>query len=159
MRSSASRPGFVRRAVGVLRTRWDILLVVAAGGVLGSLARWGLGLVLPHTGRDVPWSTFTVNAVGCLLIGALMWFEEERWAPSRYRRSFLRTGVLGGLTTFSAFGLDAHTLVGAGAAARAALYVLASLAVGLAAVPVGAAAAAGAVRVAGRARSRPEEET
>ncbi|MBI4939633.1 MAG: fluoride efflux transporter CrcB [Actinobacteria bacterium] len=135
-----------------MRNRWDILLVVAAGGALGSVARWGVGLALPHAGRQFPWSTFTVNVVGCLLIGALMWFEEERWPPSRYRRSFLRTGVLGGFTTFSAYGLDAHTLLLAGAPVVAALYVAGSLVAGLLAVPLGAAGGAGLLALADRGR-------
>ena len=141
-----------RRAVLVLRSRWDVLLVVAAGGVLGSLARWGVGLAVPHAGRQFPWSTFSVNVTGCLLIGALMWFEEERWAPSRYRRSFLRTGVLGGFTTFSAYGLDTHALLLAGAVPVAAAYAVASLLCCLLAVPLGAAAAAGGTGAVLRAR-------
>jgi CrcB protein len=142
---------FAGRAVRVLRGRWDVVAVVAAGGALGSLARWGVGLAAPHSGRAFPWSTFGVNVVGCLLIGALMWFEEERWAPSRYRRSFLRTGVLGGFTTFSAYGLDTRLLLGAGAVPVAAVYVLGSLVCCLVAVPLGAAAASGATAAA-RAR-------
>ena len=138
---------FLRRAGYVLSDRRDILLVIAAGGMLGSLARWAVGLAVPHAGRQFPWSTFAVNVVGCLLIGALMWFEEERWAPSRYRRSFLRTGVLGGFTTFSAYGLDTHGLVAAGAPPVAAAYVAGSLVCCLAAVPLGAGLAA---RAAGR---------
>lgn len=141
-----------RQAGRALRGRWDVLLVVAAGGALGSLARWGAGLAVPHSGRQFPWSTFTVNALGCLLIGALMWFEEERWAPSRYRRSFLRTGVLGGFTTFSAYGLDTHGLLLAGAAPVATAYVGASLLCCLLAVPLGAAAAAGGAGAVLRAR-------
>ena len=132
---------FLRRAGYVVNDRRDILLVIAAGGVLGSLARWAVGLAVPHTGRQFPWSTFSVNVLGCALIGALMWFEEERWPPSRYRRSFLRTGILGGFTTFSAYGLDTHGLVLAAAPGTAVGYAAASLLCCLAAVPVGAGTA------------------
>ena len=149
---TAGRPTSAARAVRALGARWDVLLVVAAGGALGSLARWGVGLALPYAGRQFPWATFTVNVVGCLLIGALMWFEEERWPPSLYRRSFLRTGVLGGFTTFSAYGLDAHTLLQAGAPVVAAAYVAGSLVAGLLAVPLGAAAGSGVVAAAARRR-------
>jgi CrcB protein len=154
MSGSGGAAGSGLRAVPVLQDRWDILLVVAAGGALGSLARWAVTLVLPHEGRQFPWSTFTVNVVGCGLIGALMLLDEELWAPSRYRRAFLRTGVLGGFTTFSAYGLDTHTLLLAGAVAAAALYVLGSLAAGLAAVRLGTVGAAGAVALARRRRHR-----
>lgn len=146
--------GVSRRAVRLLRAQRDILLVVAAGGVLGSLARWAVAQALPHSGRQFPWATFSVNVVGCGLIGALMLLEEEVWAPSRYRRPFLRTGVLGGFTTFSAYGLETHALLLAGVAAVAALYVLGSLAAGLAAVRLGSAGAAGAVALARRRRQR-----
>ena len=149
---TAGGPPLAARAVRALRNRWDVLLVVAAGGAAGSLARWGVGLALPHAGRQFPWSTFTANVAGCLLIGALMWFEEERWPPSAYRRSFLRTGVLGGFTTFSAYGLDAHALLLAGAPVVAAAYVAGSLLAGLLAVPLGASAGAGLVAAAERGR-------
>jgi len=147
---------FAGRAVRELRTRRDILLVVAAGGALGSLARWVVALQLPHEGRQFPWATFCVNVAGCGLIGALMFFEEELLAPSRYRRAFLRTGILGGFTTFSTYGLDTHTLLLAGAVVVAGVYVLGSIAAGLAAVRLGNAGAAGAVALARRRHRRPD---
>lgn len=141
-----------RAALRGLRERWDVLVVVAAGGALGSLARWAVGLALPPAPGAFPRATFAVNVLGCLLIGALMHAEEQRWSPSRYRRSFLRTGVLGGFTTFSAYGLDTQALLLAGASGTAAGYVAATLVAGLAAVRLGDVAAACAVRVAGGPR-------
>ena len=44
----------------------------AAGGALGSLARWGLAAVLPHAGSGWPWSTLIVNVTGSLLLGVLL---------------------------------------------------------------------------------------
>jgi CrcB protein len=140
------------------RTRWDLLLTVAAGGAVGSLARWAVAVALPHAGRDFPWATAAVNVAGCGLIGALMYAEDELWAPSTYRRPFLRTGVLGGFTTFSAYGLDAHRLLLAGAPVTAAGYALSSVVAGLAAVWLGsttAAVAAGLVRRSRRHRPDP----
>jgi hypothetical protein len=48
----------VRGRPGVLRSSWDVLLVISAGGALGSLARWGVGELLPWSGDEFPWATF-----------------------------------------------------------------------------------------------------
>lgn len=141
--------GRVRR---VLRNRWDVLLVIAAGGALGSLARWGLTLALPHPAGAFPWATFVANASGCGLLGLLMVFVLELWPPSRYVRPFLGVGVLGGYTTFSSAMLDARALLVAGRPAVAGEYVFGSLAAGLVAVWCGAVLGRLAVRGAGRRR-------
>ncbi len=88
-------------------TQVGLLLVVAAGGVIGSLGRYGLGEALPHGAHSVPVSTLLVNVVGCLLLGILVSARPE--AP--WLRPFLGTGVLGGFTTFSAFALESDRLL------------------------------------------------
>jgi fluoride exporter len=123
----------------VLRDRWDVLLVISAGGVVGSVARWGLAQALPHRPDRFPWATALVNVLGCLLIGALMTLVLRVWPPSRYVRPFLGTGVLGGFTTFSTAMLDVHGLLLAGKPVLALAYLGGSLLAGLAAVEVGAA--------------------
>jgi CrcB protein len=126
--------------------RWDVLAVIALGGVLGSLARWSLTLLWhPAPGR-FPWATFTANVSGCLLMGALMVVVLELAGPSRYLRPFLGVGVLGGYTTFSTFMLDARGLLAGGHPGPAAAYLLGSLAAGLAAVWLGARAARAVLR-------------
>jgi fluoride exporter len=120
-----------------LARRWDILLVIAAGGALGSLARWGLGEALA-TGRGrFPWATFLENATGGLVLGALMVFVIDVWPPSRYLRPFLGVGVLGGFTTFSTYMLDTRALVVAHRAPLAAVYLFGTLAAGIASVWLG----------------------
>ncbi len=131
-----------------ISTRWDILAVIAAGGALGSLARWGLAAALPHRPGAFPWATFSVNVTGCLLIGALMVLLAEVWPPSRYLRPFLGIGVLGGYTTFSTYVLDARNLLVTGHAGTAAAYLLGSLAAGLATVWAGVALLRSAIRLA-----------
>jgi CrcB protein len=123
----------------------DVLAVIAAGGVVGSLARWGISSALPHHGTGYPWATFIENVVGCLLIGVLMWFVVEVWIVGRYVRPFLGVGVLGGFTTFSTYAVETTGLVRNGAAGTAALYAVGSLLAGLLAVRAGRVLGAAAV--------------
>lgn len=110
--------------------------IVAAGGGLGALARFAVShWLLPHTlNQRFPWPTFAVNLAGCLLAGALFAYAAKHHAFSPGLRLFLFTGLLGGFTTFSAFGLETADLLKRGDVAMAALYVLASVSCGLAAI-------------------------
>lgn len=115
------------------------LLLVGLGGFIGSVARWKLGGWLLHltAQQKFPFSTFAVNVLGCLVIGVLsgMVVRQDMFGPGA--RLFLFTGLLGGFTTFSAFGLETLYLLRRGDPAMAALYVVASLVGGLLAVWVG----------------------
>lgn len=115
----------------------DVLGVIAAGGVVGSLARFGVSEAWPRSGTGFPWATFTVNVTGCLLIGVLLWVVLEVGVTGRYARPFLAVGVLGGFTTFSTYSMETADLLRDGAVAVAAGYALASLVAGLLAVRVG----------------------
>ncbi|WP_433793170.1 FluC/FEX family fluoride channel [Actinoplanes sp. CA-252034] len=72
------------------------LAAVAAGGVLGALARYGLASAWPYPPDGFPWSTWVINVSGCFLIGVL-YTRTRRPLP----RLLLGTGFLGGYTTFS----------------------------------------------------------
>ena len=111
------------------------------GGGLGAVARFWLGaFVLERAGEGFPWGTLVVNWSGCLAIGvAAALFAAAPHPPAL--RLFLVTGVLGGFTTFSAFGLETVELWAAGEPAQAALYVVGSVAGGLVAVALGLGAA------------------
>ena len=120
-------------------------IIVALGGALGSVARYKLGgFVLHHTQTwNFPVSTFCVNLLGCFAIGALAALVEHHDLFSMPARSFLFTGVLGGFTTFSAFGYESAFLLRRGmtnvAIAYAALSVVCAVAgvlLGLKAVDV-----------------------
>lgn len=111
------------------------LLLVAAGGTLGTAARMGIDLALPAPG-GFPLATLLVNIVGAFLIGVVM----VRMPQATGTRLFLATGVLGGFTTYSAFGVGTLALWES-TPALALLYAAASLALGV-------AAAATAMRVA-----------
>ncbi|MGW1062452.1 FluC/FEX family fluoride channel [Micromonospora rubida] len=136
---------------GELRARPAAVLgVIAAGGVIGALARAGLQTAFPHRPTGFPWATFAVNVTGCLLIGALMAVV----AAGRARpltRPFLGVGVLGGFTTFSTYAVDVRLAVAAGAAGTAQAYLVATLVGALVAVWLGDAAAGRFLRRAARA--------
>ena len=82
-----------------------------------------------------------MNFAGCLAIGVLHEWLAARVAPSPLLRPALAFGLLGGFTTFSAFGLEAWQLLQSGRAAAAVMYALASVLHGVAAVAAGAALA------------------
>jgi len=115
------------------------MLLVALGGALGSVARYKLsGLVLHHTvDWRFPAGTFTVNVLGCLAAGVLAGLAEEHDLLSPDTRILLFTGLLGGFTTFSAFGLETVFLVKRGEIGIAAVNVALSLIAGLAALWLG----------------------
>jgi CrcB protein len=122
------------------RTRHlDVLALVALGGGLGSVARYGLARAWATPVGGFPWATFTANVLGSLLLGALMVYVVEIWPPSRYRRPFLGVGVLGGFTTFSTYMNETRGLIATGHLSLADAYALTSLIAGLAAVWTGIA--------------------
>jgi len=141
-------PDVLHRGGGrpVRRRRWDVALVIGAGGAIGGGARWALNQTWPATPGHFPWATFAENVTGCLVLGALMVFLLDVWRPSRYARPFLGIGVLGGFTTFSAYTSDTRALLLDGRAPLAAVYLFGTLTAALAATwigIVGARAAAG----------------
>ena len=111
-------------------------VLVALGGALGAVARWQLGALILHHAQTLrfPVGTFIINVLGCLVAGVLAGLVTRHEYFSADTRIFLFTGLLGGFTTFSAFGLETATLVRRGDFAVAGIYVLASIIAGLGAV-------------------------
>lgn len=126
------------RAVGA---GWDIVLAIACGGALGSLARWGIGEALAGPRTRFPWATFLENTTGAFALGVLMVLVVDRWPSSRYVRPFLGVGVLGGYTTFSTYLADTRSLVVGDRVALAAVYLFGTLTAGVLAVWLGMALA------------------
>ena len=114
-------------------------LAVALGGALGASARYGLdGVIQRRLGTAFPYGIFLVNVLGCLTAGLLAGaIASQRLALSPAMRAFAFTGILGGFTTFSAFGLDTHALARGGAVGAAMLNLAGQVGLGLAAVWVG----------------------
>jgi CrcB protein len=126
-----------RQRVELRAAPWAVLGTIAAGGVLGAEARFGLATLWPHRAGQFPWATFITNVSGCLLIGALMVLVTEVFAAHPLLRPFLGVGVLGGFTTFSTYAVDIQQLVAAGAARTGLLYLGGTLVAALAAVYTG----------------------
>ena len=112
------------------------ILLVGIGGFLGSIARYKLGgLVLHMTAQGrFPYGTFAVNVLGCLVVGLLAGAAERCEVFGPDARLFLFTGLLGGFTTFSAFGLETVHLIRRGDLSTAAMYAGGSVLLGIAAV-------------------------
>ncbi|MFF5389879.1 fluoride efflux transporter CrcB [Streptomyces sp. NPDC013012] len=134
-------PADVRRHRGSRRAGHGtpaVVAVVAAGGSLGALARFGASLLWPTPTAAFPWTTLTVNAAGCLAIGVLLVAVTEAFTAHPLLRPFFGTGFLGGFTTFSTYCVDVERLVDAGRAGTALTYLVATVAAATAAVAAGA---------------------
>ncbi len=112
-------------------------LAVAAGGALGSIARFWLAAAMAAlTGPRFPWGTLLINVLGSFVIGlvAALTLVPDRVGMHPDLRIFLMVGVCGGFTTFSAFSLQTLELLQAGASWPAAGYIASSVVLCLAAV-------------------------
>jgi CrcB protein len=116
------------------------LLLVAIGGALGSMARYGVGLGAARLfpASTWPWGTLTVNVVGGLAMGLLVgWMGLRAGSGQETVRVFAAVGVLGGFTTFSAFSLETVLLVERREYGLAGAYVLLSVVLAVAALMAG----------------------
>ncbi|MFB9893594.1 fluoride efflux transporter FluC [Planobispora takensis] len=116
------------------------MAAVAAGGVIGALARHGLASAFPHPPGGFPWTTFATNVIGCALIGVLMVLVTEAGRGHPLVRPFLGPGVLGGFTTFSAYVADIGGLAAGGAPQVALVYLFATVAAAVTATHLAAQA-------------------
>lgn len=114
-------------------------LLVALGGAIGSVARYALsGWVLHHTvDWRFPFGTFAINIIGCLMVGLLGGLVVKHDFFSANTRLFLFTGIAGGFTTFSAFGLETFYLLRRDEILVAGGYVVSSVVIGLLALWLG----------------------
>lgn len=115
-------------------------LLVAAGGALGSMARYGLGLTAGRWAPNAGWpvGTFVANVIGGLLMGVLVgWLAFRGGAHQEMVRLFAAVGVLGGFTTFSSYSLEAVQMIERRQLGLAAAYVAGSAALAIAALFLG----------------------
>lgn len=104
-----------------------IYVYLTVGGMIGTLARFGLGgWIYSWAGTFLPWGTFLINVLGSFLLGYFTrTFQVAPVSPEM--RTLLTVGFCGAFTTFSTFSYETVTLMQEGAWARAALYAFGSL--------------------------------
>jgi len=114
------------------------LAAVAAGGSLGTLARYGLDVSIERRSFSLfPWSTFAINLSGCFLVGFLIAAVVDRHHAPHWLRIGLVVGFCGAYTTFSTFAQETYGLVEEKALGFALLNATASVGLGIVAVSVG----------------------
>ena len=110
-------------------------LAIALGGAVGALSRHYMAAAVSRAfGLGFPYGTLTVNVVGCFLMGLLVEALALRFSITPEARGFLAVGLLGGFTTFSAFSLEVALLYERGQLLLAAIYVVASVVLSVAAL-------------------------
>jgi len=115
-------------------------LLVAAGGAIGSVARYGLGLAAGRLVPDAGWplGTFAANVLGGLMMGLLVgWLTFRGGAQQEAVRLFAAVGVLGGFTTFSSYSLEAVQMIERRQIGLACAYVVGSVVLAVLALFVG----------------------
>ncbi len=113
--------------------------LVAAGGALGTLARYGLASASAPFSKTLPWGTIFINILGSFIIGffGTLTLSQGRYPLSENARLFVMVGFCGGFTTFSTFSLQTLDLLRGGAMGRALLNIMLSVALCLCAVAAG----------------------
>jgi CrcB protein len=102
--------------------------LVALGGAIGSIARYGVGAVAAQLlGAGFPFGTLVVNLTGSFLISTIMHVALAGTAISLELRIFLTTGIMGGFTTYSSFNYETLALINQGAYGLAGLNVAATV--------------------------------
>jgi len=109
-------------------------LLIAAGGALGSIARYWVGsTIASRVGTKFPYGTLVVNLTACLIIGFSLTYLGKRVELNPAWRFLIPIGFIGAYSTFSTFEWETLSTLRSGAFALAALYAVGSLLVGLAA--------------------------
>ena len=112
-----------------------MVLAVACGGALGAVGRYLISSFMQTVaGNAFPWGTLTVNVLGCAILGALVTVLANIWSPTQEIRAFLTVGMMGALTTFSAFSLEVVLMIERAQWVMAAGYVAASVILCVAAI-------------------------
>jgi CrcB protein len=128
--SGVPPPGWPRFAPGVL-------VAVFIGGVLGGLARYGIGRAAPPGAAGFPWDIFAINLCGAFALAVLLVLVLEVLPATRYVRPAVGTGFIGAFTTFSSLVVASDHLFAHGHPALAIVYTFGSLFGGLVAAVLG----------------------
>ena len=114
-----------------------LILFLALGGVLGTLARYGLQGLIQPAGSSFPWGTLVVNLSGSFVLGFLMRFLLGSSLATPEVRAAATIGFCGAFTTMSTFAYETVSLLNGGDYTRAAWYLLASIGGSLTATAAG----------------------
>lgn len=116
---------------------WKAWTAVAAGGLVGTELRYGLGVLFPEQAGAVPWTTLAINVAGSFVLGMLttVWIARPRTAF--WLRAGVGPGLLGSFTTFSALVASIDQMARGGFHAVWVSYLLLSLLLGLGAAAAG----------------------
>ena len=99
---------------------WQTILAVGSGGFIGAVLRAYLNGVISHRmPHELPFGTLGVNLVGSFIMGILIAYFMYTTIFPLHVKSFLTTGILGGLTTYSTFAIESFLLLNSGQIALA----------------------------------------
>ena len=113
-------------------TTMQKIILIGLAGLAGTLLRyWLSGYVARQYGETFPWGTIVINLIGCLVTGAVFYVTEERFMVNPTVRAVILIGLLGGFTTFSAYGLQTFVLLRDGEYVLATLNIITSNVLGM----------------------------
>ena len=112
-------------------------LLVFLGGGLGSSLRYLVTIAMNQYSKVLPFGTFTVNILGCLLIGIILGYAQRENTLTSNQTLLLATGFCGGFTTFSAFANENLELIKNGELFNFSVYTIGSVLIGILAVFIG----------------------
>jgi CrcB protein len=112
-------------------------LLVFLGGGLGSALRYLVASAMNQYSKVLPFGTFTVNILGCLLIGMILGYAQKENTLTSNQILLLATGFCGGFTTFSAFANENLELIKNGEIFNFSVYTIGSVLIGILAVYIG----------------------
>ena len=112
-------------------------ILVFLGGGLGSGLRYLVAITMNQYSKVLPFGTFTVNMIGCLLIGLVLGYAQKENTLTSNQTLLLATGFCGGFTTFSAFANENLELIKNGEIFNFSVYTIGSILIGILAVFIG----------------------
>tara|TARA_Y100000758_G_C16040250_1_gene417903 strand:- start:923 stop:1291 length:369 start_codon:yes stop_codon:yes gene_type:complete len=114
------------------------IIFVGVGGFIGATLRYMISSwSIKFSQYGFPLGTFLVNIIGCIMIGIVIGINFDKNINIIPVKEFLIIGILGGFTTFSAFGLESFEMLKTGQLKMAVLYIFASVVIGLLGVSIG----------------------
>jgi len=94
---------------------WQTILAIGSGGFIGAVLRSYINGVISHrVPHDLPFGTLGVNLIGSFIMGCLIAYFMYTTLFSIHLKSFLTTGILGALTTYSTFAIESFLLLEGG---------------------------------------------